>query len=95
MLRLIYPTANHKAMWLELMEEWNSTGEVIVPYALSFRQNSFEVFLTRTEESRLNINRDGHVPATTFSQLKSKRVYRKTKIMLGIECPNIGHSFLW
>lgn len=66
MLKLVYPIAEHKNMWLELMKEWNETGEIIVPYALSYRQDSFEIFLTKTEESRDNINLGTHVPATTY-----------------------------
>jgi predicted acetyltransferase len=66
MLNLVYPTTNHKTMWLDLMKEWNETGEKIIPYALSYRQDSFEVFLTKTEESRNNINQGSYIPATTY-----------------------------
>lgn len=66
MAELIYPTMDHKEMWIDILKEWTKTGEDVTPYALFYRQDNFDVFLKKTEESHRGINLGDHVPATTY-----------------------------
>jgi predicted acetyltransferase len=56
---------NYKNQLIDMMEEWSSTGEKIVPY--SIRKNDykdFEAYMKGFEEEEKG--EDGYVPATTL-----------------------------
>lgn len=45
MPELIYPTMDHREMWMDILNEWTDTEEDVTPYALFYRQDDFDVFL--------------------------------------------------
>lgn len=65
-LKLVFPLKKHKTLWHDIIKEIEAEEEVMVPYALSFRQQDFEVFLQKTEDYHNGINLNGFVPATTY-----------------------------
>ncbi len=73
MLELIYPSMDHRDMWIDILNEWTETEEDVTPYALFYRQDDFDVFLKKTEESHQGINLGDHVPATTYFLIGESR----------------------
>ena len=72
MLKLIKLDQGYKKQLEEMMDEWSTAGEIIVPY--SIRKNDYRDFGTYLkgfeEEDK---GKDGFVPATTFFCLDDER----------------------
>lgn len=63
-LRLVKLTENYQRHLGEMMEEWNATGEQIIPYAI--RRNDYREFNAYMEALEVREESKGLVPDSTF-----------------------------
>lgn len=47
-LKLVFPTEKQEAMWKDIVDEIENADAKIIPYALSFGQHDYSVFLQKT-----------------------------------------------
>lgn len=66
-LRLELPAEKHEKQWQTIIEEFESLGEAIIPYALKLETENYEVYLEKTMDFHLNRNvPDNFVPASLY-----------------------------
>ena len=70
-LRLVKLTPQYRRQLNEMMEEWISTGEKIVPYAI--RKNDYQDFDHYLQHLEITAEVDGKVPDTTLFCLDEER----------------------
>lgn len=64
MLRLVKLEEQYQAQLIDMLEEWNASGEKIVPYAIRRTDyRMFHTYLNRLEHKDIT---DKHVPDSTF-----------------------------
>ena len=64
-MKLIEPNTIYKITYLEMMDEWRSSGEELVPFTLEFDTSDFEKFIRYTNSFK-TINPEGFVHHSTF-----------------------------
>ena len=66
-LRLVLPTFELQNQYLEMLADWQSTGEKLIPFVLKFDPSDFEALIKQLEDYRLGVNLpQGYVPGSTF-----------------------------
>ena len=70
-LKLVKLEAKYRRHLEELMQEWRSTGEKIVPYAI--RKNDYRDFDNYLQNLEIKVATDGRVPDSTFFCLDQQR----------------------
>ena len=70
-LKLVKASAEYCSQISEMMEEWNSYGEKIVPYAI--RKNDYHDFQYYLDNLQITEEVDGKVPDTTLFCLITSR----------------------
>lgn len=71
MLKLVKLEKKYKNQLTEMMDEWTSTGEKIVPYAIrKVDYKNFELYLESLEVKK---ETEKHVPDSTFFCLDTER----------------------
>ncbi len=63
-LRLVKLTANYQSHLRDMMEEWNATGEQIIPYAI--KRHDYREFKDYMEGLEVKAESKGLVPDSTF-----------------------------
>lgn len=81
-LKLVKATMEYRSQICEMMEEWNNSGEKIIPYAI--RRLDYRDFDLYCRNLEVNDAKDGLVPDSTFFCLDEER-----NIMVG--AVNIRH----
>ena len=64
-MKLIEPNTIYKNTYLEMMEEWRSSGEELVPFTLEFDITDFDKFILFTNSFK-NVKPEGFVHHSTF-----------------------------
>jgi len=64
-LKLIEPNTIYKISYLEMMEEWRSSGEEFVPFTLKFDTSDFDEFIRFTNSFK-TVKANGFVHHSTF-----------------------------
>ena len=64
MLKLVKLEKKYENQLIDMMDEWNKTGEKIVPYAI--RKTDYHDFETYLESLEVKDNKEGLVPDSTF-----------------------------
>jgi len=66
-LKLIEPSINYQKEYIHMIEEWNTTGERLVPYVLRWEHEDFAAMLNRLAELRDSAELDERtVNSSTF-----------------------------
>lgn len=71
MLKLVKLENKYQSQLMDMMEEWNKTGEKIVPYAI--RKMDYHDFNTYLESLEVKNDKEGLVPDSTFFCLDTDR----------------------
>ena len=71
MLKLVKLENKYQNQLIDMMEEWNKTGEKIVPYAI--RKTDYHDFDTYLESLEVKNDKEGLVPDSTFFCLDTDR----------------------
>lgn len=64
-MKLIVPVTSYKKQYLEMMDDWRSTGEPLVPFCLKYDTADFEEFVKLTN-SFMKVQDKGFVNHSTF-----------------------------
>jgi len=64
-LKLIEPNTIYKITYREMMEEWRSSGEELVPFTLEYDSTDFDKFILFTNSFK-TVKADGFVHHSTF-----------------------------
>jgi predicted acetyltransferase len=65
-IELIYPNVDYENAWIDIISEFESASEGIVPYALKCGMTDYHQYLKRTDEFSKGVNLDGKVRADTY-----------------------------
>ena len=71
MIKLVKLEEKYKKQFMDMMDEWTTTGEKIIPY--SIRKNDYKNFDYYLENLELTKETDGLVPDSTFFGLDTDR----------------------
>ena len=82
-LKLVKAQEEYRSQIIDMMEEWSSAGERIIPY--SIRKSDYRVFENYCRNLEITDERDGLVPDSTFFCLDEDR-----NVMVG--AVNIRHK---
>ena len=64
-MKLIVPVTSYKKQYLEMMDDWRSTGEPLVPFCLKYDTSDFDEFVKLTN-SFMKVQDKGFVHHSTF-----------------------------
>jgi len=81
-LKLIFPVNEHETRWHDIINEIKASNEEMVPYALSYRQHDFLVFMQKTLDYYEGKNLNGFVPASLYFLMdeKEEKIYGAVNI---------------
>ena len=68
MVRLVEPNTSYKTHYIEMLEDWKSTGEGLVPFTLNFDTSDFEKFIDALKRASVKADK-GFVRHSTFWML--------------------------
>ena len=67
MIQLVKPNIKYKKQYIEMMKEWEATGEKIIPYSIRVADyNNFEEMIKSFQDQENGIILHKQVPASTF-----------------------------
>ena len=66
MLKLVKPDKKYKRQYIEMLEEWQLTGEKIIPYSIRKNYEDFDNLIAEFEKEEKGILDPRFVPATTL-----------------------------
>ncbi len=64
-MKLVVPVTSYKKQYLEMMDDWRSTGEPLVPFCLKYDITDFEEFVKLTNSFK-EVQDKGFVHHSTF-----------------------------
>ncbi len=75
MLKLVKPSIKYKKQYIEMMQEWELSGEKIIPYSIRIADyNNFETMIEHFEKESNGIDlKPNQVPATTLWAYDDKK----------------------
>ncbi|MDP2808349.1 MAG: GNAT family N-acetyltransferase [bacterium] len=74
-MQLIEPSLSYKDQYIDFMEDWKSTGEVLVPSVLSMEYSNFDEYIQKLNNFSLGIGLPvGFVPHSTFWMVSDDRI---------------------
>lgn len=81
-LKLVFPTNEHETLWYEIINEFETAQEKIIPWALSLERQNYDGFLYKTMDNHTGKNIEGHVPSTTYFLMEENedRIYGAVSI---------------
>jgi predicted acetyltransferase len=66
-VRLVKPSVEYREEYLEMLAEWQETGEQMIPWVLNEDPSDFEAMVAKFEDQSNGFGlQEGHVPASTF-----------------------------
>ena len=71
-VKLVFPKEQHMDLWKDIVNGIEAAGEEMVPYALSYRQEDYQIFFQKTIEYHNGINLKGWVPGSTYFLMDDK-----------------------
>lgn len=72
-MQLVSPTTDYKIQYLEMLMEWKSTNENLVPFPLNFDTSNFSDFVNKCNRSKIECN-EGFVHHSTFWLIHNNEV---------------------
>jgi predicted acetyltransferase len=73
-LKLVTPTIELQQEYLEMIAEWQESGEKIIPFVLNEDPSDFETLISKLENQRQGIGlAEGIVPASTYWLLQNNK----------------------
>ena len=74
-MKLIEPSLSYKDQYIDFMEDWKSTGEVLVPFVLAMDYSNFQEYIQKLKNYSLGIGLpDGFVPHSTFWLMSGDKI---------------------
>ncbi len=74
-MKLIEPSLSYKEQYIDFMEDWQSTGEVLVPFVLAMDYSNFHEYVLKLNNFSLGIGLpDGFVPHSTFWLISNDKI---------------------
>jgi len=74
-IQLVEPSPYYKDQYIDFMEDWKSTGEVLVPFVLAMDYSNFHEYIQKLRNYSLGIGLpDGFVPHSTFWLISEEKI---------------------
>jgi predicted acetyltransferase len=71
---LIEPSMQFRKEYIEMIEEWNGTGERMIPFVLRYDYSNFEIFLKQIDNLKKGIGlKENTVSSSTYWLVNSER----------------------